>query len=128
MWHLLLLDLNFTELDAAGSIPLQTFLHLPGDIDFNSSLQFSPSKGTIDPHSLKVGLKVDSVHVSVDVLRSLYYLVKDGHQSESTYPPYEPPSSVSINATETLSAKTPMSPFIEALRSVRTLMLHDLIH
>jgi hypothetical protein len=120
--------LTSTKDDAASGILSETFLSFPGDVNCNVSLRFSPSKGTIDPHSLKADLDVDSVHVSVDNLRSLLSLLRDGHQSEPTYSPSEPlPSTLPISASDTLSAKTPMSPFIEALRSVRNFVLRDSI-
>ena len=95
---------------------METFLSLPGSVDFHSSLRFSPSQGLVDPHSLKADLNVGSVGISVDAMRSLLSLLKDNHQFEPSSPREAPLSA------ETLSPTTPMSPFIRVLRSVSSFL------
>lgn len=97
---------------------METFLSMPGVVDFQSSLCFSPSRGTIDPHSLKVDLTVGSVGISVNALHSLLSLLKDCHQFEANPPREAPLVPAHTSATEMLSPTTPMSPLIRALRSV----------
>lgn len=102
---------NCTE----GGPIIKTFLSLPGSIDFYSSLRFSPSRGIIDPHSLKAELKVDATYISVDALHSLLTSLKDRHKFEPSDPP---PTSAALTSVSEASA-SPMSPFVRVLRSVR---------
>ena len=115
--------ISFSPVDSALGIynhtpgpAMETFFSLPGSVDFRSSLRFSPSRGIIDPHSLKADLNVDSVQIFVDALHSLLALLKYHHRFEPTSPREAPPSTFTSTA-ETVSPTIPMSPFIRALRS-----------
>lgn len=88
-------------------------------MDFSGSLQFNPSKGTVDPQSLRADLNMDSVRISVDSLRSLLSLFEDHNQFEPLPSYGSPPSATADSAALSPSPNTPMSPFFEAFRSVR---------
>jgi hypothetical protein len=101
---------------------METFFSLPGSVDFRSSFRFSPSRGNIDPHSLKADLNVDSVRISIDVLHSLLTLLKDRHRFEPTSSREAPASPAPTSVAEIVSPTIPISPFIRALRSVSSFL------
>lgn len=107
----------------------ESFLNLPGAINLSGSLDFSPRRGTIDQHSLKVDLEVDSVHVCVDRLQSVLRMLDDHHQFDPLSPSVEvPPDPTPLNSPTSpmaspTSPMTPMAPLFGAFRSVRFSLL-----
>lgn len=89
-------------------------MSLPGSLGFTSSLSFSPSRGTIDQHSLKVDLSLGTVHICVDAMLALLDTLKDCHRFVSPPSAAEPLSSPSGSP----STAAPMSPILDAIRSV----------
>ncbi|KAJ7498810.1 golgi-body localization protein domain-containing protein [Mycena latifolia] len=70
------------------------FFTLPGSIDFNASLGFSPRRGSIDPHSVNVSLVLSDAHVELRAMAALMDSLKRSKKLDHTEPePLETPSS-----------------------------------
>ena len=108
----------------ASARGLNSFLNLPGAINVGGSLEFSPRRGTVDQHSLKVVLDVDSVYVCVDRLQSVLKMLDNHHQFDHLSPSVEVPSDPMPLGSPTSpitnpTPLTPMTPIFGAFRSVR---------
>lgn len=103
-----------------------SFFNLPGAINLSGSLEFSPRRGTIDQHSLKVDLEVDSVCICVDRLQSVLRMLDSHHQFDPLSPSVEvlsDPMFLGGHTSTTSSLMTPMTPIFGAFRSVRLRIL-----
>ncbi|KAJ6598956.1 golgi-body localization protein domain-containing protein [Mycena vulgaris] len=91
------------------------FLALPGSIDFNASLGFSPKRGSIDPHSVNVSLVLSDAHVELRAMVALMDSLKRSKNTDrSELEPLEIPSSPYFRDslhTPLLSTNTPSMTF-----------------
>ncbi|KAF7292415.1 hypothetical protein HMN09_01225600 [Mycena chlorophos] len=117
------------------------FFKLPGTINFDASLGFSPRSGSIDPHSVKVSLVLPDAHVDVRTLVALLGTFKGAEPSTSApiaevtivespispadvksfrYSTLLSPTTPSISFFSPMSPMTPRSPFFGAFGSAIT--------
>ncbi|KAJ7094663.1 golgi-body localization protein domain-containing protein [Mycena belliarum] len=70
------------------------FFTLPGSIDFDASLGFSPRRGSIDRHSVKLGLVLSEAHVELHAMVAMMDVLKRSRKPVDDEPePLETPSS-----------------------------------
>ncbi|KAJ7179036.1 golgi-body localization protein domain-containing protein [Mycena filopes] len=109
------------------------FFILPGSIDFDACLGFSPKSGSIDPHSVKVSLTMSDADVDIRVMVDLLETLKRRDSQpldraepepllapptpyfrESFVPPLLSPVTPSMSFFSPTSPISPRSPFFSA--------------
>ncbi|KAF7331891.1 hypothetical protein MKEN_00069400 [Mycena kentingensis (nom. inval.)] len=99
-----------------------SFFRLPGSISFDSSLDFSPRNGTVDPHSVDASLVLSDAQLDVRILVAVLGTLKKGSSvvaptelpSEEMVSPVLAPVSPGMSFFSPLPPTTPRSPFLTA--------------